>query len=548
MRLLVVPLLVGVFVTACRDETPTGDPPKPPPPPVEEPLVCAAVPPVPLRLLTRHEYDSSVRDLLGDATGPARDFPREPLSHGLDNDATLLQVGPENVTRYFEAAESLARRVVVSGNPAMIPACEGKPASCGRDFLAGLAPRFFRRPLAADEWQVIAGLYETSLAKDGFGVAMERSLQLLLQSPQFLYRDEVGQPMPTDKGAHRLSGHQLATKLSYFLRATTPDASLIAKAGAGALDAPEGVGQVVEEMLADERGLEGLARFLALWLFLDDVENTEKDPQSYPQFSRGLASSWRESLELFVGDVLRGDPTLKALLTSRAMFVNADMGMYDPMGGKGLAAGFARLEVPAGRAGGVLAQPGFLAYKSLHNGSSPIRRGIFVLDKLMCQPPPSPPADVPIVPPEPSETKTTRERFDAHREDPTCAACHRVIDPVGFVFENYDGMGQWRTHENGQLVDASGGITDAEDPSLLGAVEGVDQLVEKLVGSRQVHDCMAREIYRYAVGRPLAKEDECWFEPIRKRFFDSGGNFKELLAAIATSPSFRTHAPLEEVP
>ena len=145
-------------------------------------------------------------------------------------------------------------------------------------------------------------------------------------------------------------------------------------------------------------------------------------------------------------------------------------------------------------------------------------------------------------------TKTTRQRFDAHREDPTCANCHKIIDPVGFLFENYDGMGLWRSHENGIPIDARGGIIDADDPVLAGPIEGVDQLVAKLAQSRQVHDCVAREVYRYAVGRPLTDADACWFESISKKFFESGGNFKELMLAIVSSGSFAQHAVLSEAP
>ncbi len=533
----------AVALGACSDAGPPND--KPPDLPDTPAPQCAPVPAAPLRLLTRHEYNMSVRDLLGDLSAPGRDFPREPLSGGLDNDATILQVGPDNVSRYFEAAEALAQKAV---RTPLVPSCEGQPAAeCGRTFLHNFAARVFRRPLSTQEWEVVAGLFDSVLAQQGLAAAMERSIQSLLQSPQFLYRDELGTPMQ-NKSEAALSGFQLASKLSYFVRGTTPDADLFAQAASGALDATAGVKAAVKQMLAQANGMDGLARFLAVYLYLDGVELAEKDAGVYPGYSRGLAHAWRRSLELFIADVLRNDASLKSLLTSRALFVNDTMSAYDHMGGQGLASDFSRLEASPDRAGGILAQPGFLAYKALHNGSSPIRRGMFVLDKLLCQPPPSPPADLVIVPPAPSTTLTTRARFDQHRADPACASCHAAIDPVGFVFENYDGMGLWRTQENGHPIDASGGIVDADDAALVGSVANVQELSTKLAQSQQVHDCVAKEIYRYAAGRPLTKQDLCWFEPISARFFDSGGNFKELISNIATSPGFRTHEAVKEAP
>ncbi|MCG5052119.1 MAG: DUF1588 domain-containing protein [Myxococcales bacterium] len=536
-------LLAGAMACACSERPKVEEPP----PPVDEPLACEAVPAAPLRLLTRYEYDRTVQDLLGDTSAPAREFPREPLAHGLDNDATLLQVAPDNVARYFEAAEFLSRQVMTAADPLVLPSCEGKPASCGREVLAGLAPRVFRRPLRPEEWELLVGLHDTTHAAEGPSVALERGLQLLLQSPQFLYRDELGAAVP-NMDYHRLSGHQLATKLSYFLRATTPDATLMAQAASGVLGTSEGIGSAVGDILAQPDGLDGLARFLALWLSLDEVATTEKDMAVYPEFSLGLAASWRQSLALYIADVLATAPTLKALLTSRVLFADKSMALYLPKGTEGAASSFAQTEVPQGQPGGVLAQPGFLAFKALHDGSSPIRRGTFVLDKLLCEPVGSPPANVPITPPAPSNAKTTRERFEDHKADATCALCHKFIDPVGFVFENFDGMGRWRLEENGIPIDARGGILAAADESLVGPVEGPDELIAKLAQSRQVHDCVAREVYRFAVGRPLARADECWFEPIRTRFFDSGGDFKALLAAIATSPGFRTHAVQGDLP
>jgi hypothetical protein len=525
-------ICVSLATSACSDKETV------PPIVIDEPQACPDIPGPPLRLLTRFEYNNSVRDLLGDSSGPARDFPREPLANGLDNDATLNQVGDENVLRYLEASESLAK-VAVANTALAMPICTAAP--CAEKFISEFGQRLFRRPLTTDESLGMQPLFSAALAKQDAQGAMETTLAALLQSPQFVYRDEWG-TSAIGTSALRLSGHQIASKLSYFVFGTTPDAVLQQAATQGELNTAAGVAQTANKMVNDARGMDGLARFLSQWLYLDGVQNTEKDIYTFTDFSRELAKSWRTSLEMFVSNSLVETHSLKGLLTSPALFVDSKMTGYGAEVVFANNTEFRQTVQAPGRATGILGQPGFLAFKSLHNGSSPIRRGIFVLDKLLCEPPPPPPADVPIVPPPLSKSLTTRERFDNHRKDPTCASCHNVIDPVGFAFEHYDGMGRWRATENGQPINAQGGIVTANDESLIGMGDGLEPMIEKLVQSRQVHDCVAREVYRYAVGRPLLHEDECWLKEITDNFMKSGGDFKTLIVSIASSPSFQRHS------
>ena len=244
-------------------------------------------------------------------------------------------------------------------------------------------------------------------------------------------------------------------------------------------------------------------------------------------------------------DVLTHEGTLAALLTSNVMYSNDSMSMYGPVAPS---AEFVRNEMPGDTRRGLLTQPGFLAFKSLPDGSSPVRRGVFVLDKLMCEPPPPPPAGANITPPGPSVTNTTRERFAAHSLSPGCKACHQFIDPVGFTFEHYDGLGQWRDTENGQVIDSTGGVVASRDATVLGAVNGVGELSQKLAASRNVHDCVTKEFYRFALGRPLTQADTCTATRLGDRFMGSGGSFKELMLAIVEADSFRSNANPEMTP
>lgn len=534
--------MLALALSSCK---PAPAPPvtSPPDPPAEEACTPAVTMGTPLRLLARAEYDATVRDLLGAPGRPSRDFPREPLAHGLDNDAALNQVTGSHVTAYLEAAESLARDTVSNRLSTVVP-CSTRDQACGELFIATTGLRAFRRPLNAEERSTLNTLFTTVYGTEGFEGATEVTLQTMLQSPQFLYRDEqaiAAVPVPVVT----LGGYELASRLSYFLWGTMPDDALLQAAADGVLDTPEGLTAQAQRLLADPRALDGQMRFFSLWLYLDGVENTEKNTQVYAHFNPDLARAWRTSLELFVKDVLTHEGTLTGLLTSNVMYTNDAMSMYGPAAPS---AAFVRNEMQGAQRRGLLTQPGFLAFKAMPDGSSPVRRGIFVLDKLMCEPPPPPPAGAAITPPAPSVTNTTRERFAAHSTAPGCFGCHQFIDPVGFTFENYDGLGLWRDTENGQPIDATGGVKVSRDTSVIGPVTGVAELSQKLAGSRNVHDCVAREFYRFAVGRALTEADACTLAQLGDRFMSSGGSFKELMLAIVQSDAFRSNANPELTP
>ena len=496
-----------------------------------------------LRLLTRAEYNLTVRDLLGATNRPARDFPREPLAHGLDNDAQLNQVTGAHLAAYLDASEFLAKDTLVNRRSTVVP-CTTSDQACGELFIATTGLKAFRRPLNAEERANLNSLFTSLSATEGFEGAVEVTLQSMLQSPQFLYRDEqavAAVPVPVVT----LGGFELASRLSFFLWGTMPDEQLLEAAANGSLDTPAGLEREAKRMLVDAKSSDGLMRFFSLWLYLDGVETTEKNTAVYPQFSPALATAWRTSLELYVKDVLAHDATLTALLTSNVMYTNDTMSMYGPAAPS---AAFIRNEMMGTQRRGLLTQPGFLAFKAMPDGSSPVRRGIFVLDKLMCEPPNPPPAGANITPPQPSVTNTTRERFAAHSKNDGCVGCHRFIDPVGFTFENYDGLGLWRDTENGQPIDATGGVKISRDTAMIGDVTGVAELSAKLAGSRNVHDCVAKEFYRFALGRELTQADTCTVTLIGDRFMRSGGNFRELMLAVIQSEAFRRNANPEMTP
>ncbi len=536
MRLVrsAVTILAATSLLAC----PKKPPPEEQPPPVAE---CdGAADRTPMRLLTRAEFDFTVADLLGDTSNPSRDFPREPIVNGFDNDAKSLQVTDESVTRYLEAAEAIAGTAMQTQRSRVVP-CQTRDSACADQFIAQTGRRLFRRALTVEEKASFKVFFNQVLASQGndFDVATEWTLQVMLQSPQFLYRFEEGQT-PASKWDFRtpLIGTELATRLSYLLWASTPDDTLLDAAETGQLDDPSVLEAQARRLLADQRAMRGRMRFFNLWLRTEDIARLSKDPARYPNFSPQLAKAWQDSLDLYLRDIASGPGTLKALLTSDRVYANNLMESY--VNRSGLGSDFTPVSMPGTERLGLLTQPGLLARLSSPDQSSPIRRGIFVLDKVLCQPPPPPPAGFNPVPPAPNTGTTTRERFLQHSTDPFCAGCHHLIDPVGFGFENYDAVGQYRTSENGKPVDASGSVYAARDEKLSGTFSGVVELSKKLAESRQVHDCVSAEWMHFAMGRGLGAGDACSLTQVQERFSTSQGRFDELLVAIIMSDTFRT--------
>lgn len=500
---------------------------------------------VPMRLLTRAEYDNTIRDVLGDTSKPSRDFPREPLAEGFDNDGNLNQVTDESVTRYLEAAETIASATVKT-RPERLYRCETQNSECMARFISSVGRRLFRRPLTEAETLAFSTLFATVQNGNDFDTATEWVLQVMLQSPQFLYRFEEGTDPAAGAWRTPLDDSELTTRLSYFLWASTPDDALLDEAASGALSDPEALATIAARMLADPKAAQGKARFFNLYLRLDDISGLEKSTGAYPAFTAGLPGAWRTSIDLFLNDVLTHDNSLPSLLTSNAMFVNGTMSMYGP-GSTGSGTAFTKVMMPGGQRSGLLTQPGFLARLAGPDQSSPIRRGIFVLDRLLCQTPPPPPPTVNTTPPAVDLGGTTRERFAQHSQDASCKGCHSFIDPLGFGFEHYDGIGAWRDTDNNKPVDASGAIVLAREESLKGLFDGAAELMAKLSASRQVHDCVSKEWLRFAMGRGLGDGDDCSLTQVQDQFMNSGGNFDALLLAIVASDTFRTR-PVETAP
>lgn len=500
---------------------------------VDEAPVCAAGPST-LRRLTREEYDATVRDLFGDDTAHAASFPPDENNLGY---AVGAAVSPLLVELYRDAAEGVAERAVAQRLDAWTEGCAARDEACARRVIASLGPRAWRGPLApASEARLLAA-WRAGAEEGGFDEGLRVAIAAMLQAPRFLYLvEEPG----AAAGVAPLSGHARAARLSYFLWGTTPDDALLAAADAGGLDTRAEVEAQARRMLADPRARESMDRFVVQWLELD-VTGADKDPEVYPDWSPALAASMDRSLRRFfehvVFDAEAG--TLAALLTSREAFVDAQLA---PIYGVEVAGdAMTRVSLPPAERAGLLTQAAVLAQRALPNDGSPVRRGKLVRERLFCHPLPPPPDGLATVPPQPEPGTTTRERYRRHAEDPVCVGCHELMDPIGFTFERYDGVGRYREAVNGRPLDARAEIVATRHTD--GVVDGTVELAEHLAASPDVSSCFVRQMWRFALRRLESDEDACALARIDARFAETGGDVRELLVAIATSEPFLFRAP-----
>ncbi|HEY0712041.1 MAG TPA: DUF1592 domain-containing protein [Polyangia bacterium] len=503
------------------------------------PSACSAQPSVgvsPLRRLTRTQYNHTVRDLLGlpgdHAAGLGLDEKVGHFYSNVNNPVTELLV-----EQYMTAAETLAGQAVSRNLNTLVP-CDGAadPAGCGAKFVDSFGLRAFRRPLLPEEKTAMLTLFEAGRKDEGFEAGVRRVIQAMLQSPQFLYHVELGPAASGVADVVALDQYKLGARLSYFLWDSMPDGELLRAAGAGELGTHAALRKQAERLLADGRAFETIASFHRQWLGTDALGSLEKDAKTYPAFAPALRESMVNEMARFSDHVIRaGDGKLDSLFTAPVTFVDAPLaklyGITLPSGhdsAKPLATD------PSKRAG-LLTQAGFLAIHAHADQSSPIRRGKIVRENLFCQALAPPPPDADITPPEPDPNASTRARFEMHRSDPRCGGCHALIDPLGFGFENYDGIGAYREREAGAPVDARGEIigTDVD-----GAFNGVAELSKKLAASAGVRRCVAESWFNYALGRTRGEADKCSLEVMVNAFAKSN-NVRDLLLTLVTTDAFR---------
>jgi hypothetical protein len=376
---------------------------------------------------------------------------------------------------------------------------------CAKKIFSTLTRRAFRRPSTDADVQRLIPFYTAGKAEGGFDRGIQKALERVLVSPQFMFRIETDPPNAAAGAASRISDLELASRLSFFIWSSIPDDELLDAAIAGKLKTPASLEQQVRRMLADPRSESMVTNFAAQWLYLRDIEAKNPDELLFPNWDETLRDAFARETELFLDSILRENRSVLELLTANYTFVNERLakhyGIPNVTGSY-----FRRVTFPEGSPrGGLLGQGSILTLTSYANRTSPVLRGKWVLENLLAAPPPPPPPNVPALKTEgaePGQMLTMREAMVQHRANPVCATCHARMDPIGFSLENFDAIGKWRDRDSGNRIDASGALSDGTK------FEGVPGLKKMLLDhSDEFVAAVAEKLLMYAAGRNLQYYD-----------------------------------------
>jgi hypothetical protein len=401
---------------------------------------------------------------------------------------------------------------------------------CARQILSTLARRAYRRPLRTGEVDTLVGFYRDGRAKGTFETGIQIALRRILASPSFVFRVEDEPRL----AAAAVNDFELASRLSFFLWSSMPDEALFGLAERGQLGKPEVLEAQVRRMIADPRADALLQNFAGQWLHVRNLQNAAPNTDEFPDFDNDLRDALRREIELFFGAVLREDRPVLDLLTADYTFVNERLAKHYNIPHV-YGSQFRRVTLSEEARRGLLGKGSVLLATSHADRTAPVLRGKWILENLLGTPPPPPPADVPALEPTPGRVaKTMRERMAMHREHPACAGCHRVTDPLGFVLENFDAVGAFRTREAGMPVDASGLAPDGT------AVNGVVELRQALLRHQDAFVfTLTEKLMIYALGRGLESYDMPVVREIVREASRQDYRFSSLFAGIVKSVPFR---------
>lgn len=492
-----------------------------------------------LRLLTRAEYANTMGDLLGIEPPDVATIPLEARIEGYDNNVSAALVTARHVEAYMSIAEAAAAEAVELDAPGLA-GCLPEDPDCAQSFVESFGARALRRPLSDEEVEHYLAQFDAEAADGDFYEGMRLSIEAMLSSPGFLYRSEMGEPV--GDGLYRLTPHETASLLSYTFVGSMPDPELMAAAEDGALADPEQIEAQARRLLGSPRGRERIADFATQWLETTSLRSANKDLAVYPNFDDDVRQAMIDEERAFVKHVVfDSEQTVEELFTAEYTFANDALASFYGLPQPG-SSELVHVDFPGDvPRGGLLTLGSFLASHAHANETSPVARGVTVRERLMCQPLAPPPPDLEIVPPELDPSATTRERYSQHSEDPACAGCHALIDPVGFGFEGFDGVGQYRTQENGLTVDESGTVTALIDPEGMPSdvdFVGAKELGEVLGANAAVQTCVMEQYFHFVSGRADLEQDVCTIEALGERLEASGGNLHEAFLQLTQLESF----------
>ena len=503
---------------------------------------------VTVRRLNRSEYNNVIRDLMHLDFKPAKDFPADDSGYGFDNIGDVLSVSPLLLEKYLSAAEEIAAQAVA------VPS-RGKPLSPTR--LTEFQKQYFKYPIPADNRRRIAEDFAREFMRRAYrrevssveiknvlvlarqavdaGGSFEEGVRLAVQavliSPRFLFRWELDGAPDNPRAVRSLNEYELASRLSFFLWSSQPDDQLLRYANRGQLR--KNLGKELERMLKDAKAQSFVENFAGQWLELRNLDVYQPDKKLFPTFTPALRSDMRRETELLFSHIMGGNRSVLELLSADYSFVNARLaahyGISDVKGES-----FRPVSLRGTFRGGILGHASILTITSDPNRTSPVKRGKYVLENILGTPPPAPPPDAPPLSETGKITGTLREQFVKHRQDPACASCHKVMDPIGFAFENYDAIGRYRTKDNSLPIDASGKLETGEPFGNAADLRSILLNQKREYFTR----CITEKMLTYALGRGLEYYDKRTIDGIVIRLKGNNYRFNELVQGIVSSLPF----------
>ena len=522
---------------------PNGPPdptnPNAPPPPLAEADPRFEPAPGVLHRLTRAEFVNTLYDLFGPDVPVPQDLETDTPLHGFSTiGATDLTVSPR-AAEQLEAAAVLVSEFVMldAARRSAFLGCEPLTIAepCVRTAFERFGRRAWRRPLLPPELDAILALM-TDLEGQlrDVPLSLVSGLSALLQSPDFVYRVELGLPDPANPTRRRYEGFEMASRLSYFLWLSPPDEVLLDAAARGELSTEAGVRAAASRMVADAKAERGLAHFFSEYLSLDRLDGLQKDPATFPQMSGTLARSMRTEIEKVFGDVaFVRDADFRELLTTRRTFIDGELAALYGLDGPADSQAFSAVDLPGNHPrGGLLGMAGVLSMHAHHTVTSPTLRGKFIQASLLCFDIPPPPPGIPNLEDGPAGQQTMRQKLERHRADPTCNGCHQYMDPLGLALEHFDAIGAYRTTDQGLPIDARGDLDGV-------SFNGPTQLGHVLADHPDLGACLVRRMYRYATGHLEGRGEEPALLELSWKLGQAGHRVKALAVELAASPGFR---------
>lgn len=501
-------------------------------------------PPEPqLRALLKVQYKASVQDLLGPAAAAKAAPPSDPnpINGFASIGASQLSIDSAAVEQYESSAAAIAKVAAADTKriDGLAKCTPKKGKDCFSSFVTNFGALAFRRPLSGQE----RARYTKILPDASYYERVEIAIAAMLQSPYFLYQIEVGKADKGDKGKYKLTGYELATRLSYFLLGTTPSPELMAAAKAGELDTEKGVRAVAAEMLEDPKARKAIQAFWYELLDFSHIEENSKDKSVFKMWSKALANSVKQETLTFLDKLVwEGSGNFKEMWTADYTYVNRDMASLYGISTKNKNQSFVKVELPEGsKRAGLLGQASFLSSVSHSTTTSPTLRGKHVMEKFLCVTIPAPPPDAATeFKPTSGKAKTKIELLEEHVSNPSCQGCHQYMDPIGLGLENFDAIGRFRFEENGIKLETR------HDAASLGEFDGAQELGAMIAEDERSVECFTRNLFRFATGHIETVGEEGAILDIAKAFEEADYDIPALLVEIVANPAFRYVGAINE--